>query len=234
MSFPVEGPHAYRAERLWAVYALERGTDQTTPAVSFAIAAVGITYVATTLGFLLTRPAGATLPFVIDMILPIVPITLFTSLVLQNRTTQIRNYYLNALEKELRRLDHIDSARSNEACQRLPAPAFRLWSINTVMAPELRWTTVAAALLHPYTLAAVFVETYTISVLNVFGGWAWYHDLALSIYTLFVVGDVVELIKGRNYLRGRPSERFSSEFTVVDSCVQRLDGRVVVSQPPRH
>lgn len=218
MPFPVSGERNARAERLWSVYALERGTDQTTPAVSFGIAAVGIAFIATTLGFLQSRSAASPVPFVILAILPIVPTGLYTSLIIQNRTTQIRNYYLNTLEHALRILDYEDDDGVPPAeKERLPVPAFRLWSVNTLMTNELRLKTAGAALLHPYSQSAMMIGLYDVYILAVYPQRLnWYHLAFLTFYLLLLIGNVAQLIYGKNYLFGSPASRFSSDVTNKD------------------
>ncbi len=84
------------------------------------------------------------------------------------------------------------------------------------MEDDFDWMTIGAALLHPYSLCAVIVESYNIFVLNIYGNWDWYHTLVMSLYSLLMAGNIAQLVHGRNYLFGKPARRFSSDASGLE------------------
>jgi hypothetical protein len=205
MAFPVEGDEHDRAERLWSVYALERSADQTTPAVSFAIATVGITYAATTVAVLLGTAPG-TVSAAVRLTMPLVIVGLFTALVVQDATSQVRGFYLNDLEVELARLSGRDYGapdRSNDVV----IPAYRQLSRPVLLAGTARKPSKLKiclfALAHPYSLSGAFVTAYTLFVVCFNGPVEWPEIVAAIAYCLAMVGNFVRLGFARSEKRYR-------------------------------
>jgi hypothetical protein len=205
MPFPIDGPEANRAERLWSVYALERSADQATPQVSFTIATVSVTYIATTIALLLSRSAATPLPVLITLLIPVLPVGLFSSLVAQNQESQIRGYYLNLLENELRRMDGVDH-RGNTIPPAPPLPAFRLWSSSPAMAETVTYKNAIIVLLQPYFLATAIIEVYVLYVLDFYQATNTYALVATVAYTSLMLSNAVQIYRSRDYLHHGPRQ----------------------------
>jgi len=192
LSFPVEGVGARRAERLWAVYNLERAADQATPPVSFAITTVGITYLATTLALLVTR-GGAALPLGVELLLPLAPVGLFTSLTGLDQVSQRRGLYLDALEAELAGYDRADLRQElgDAIGNRVALPDMRRHSRQVIGHGVRRLLGLA---LHPYSLGAIFVVSYVVYVLDLRSG-GWRQALASGAYVLLMLRNVKALLR---------------------------------------
>lgn len=170
MAFPVSGSDSELAQRLWSVYELERHADQATTPVSFALATVGITYMATTVAIVLNlaRPV----PTLVSVLLPLAPIGLFTSLTSIDASSQARSWYLDQLEKQLNLLHVMDlyfAGYDTSRAPAVPAPAWRHLTrpLYRGAAPKSRLRASLSLALHPYILAGIFVVAYAIYILIV-------------------------------------------------------------------
>lgn len=207
MTFPVAGDEERRAERLWAVYSLERLADQATPAVSFALATVAITYVATTLALLLTV-AHNEVPLLAQVVLPLAPVGIFTALTQIDATSQARGQYLDDLERELNLLHAYDSSTAPGPDGRVHAPALPAPAFRHLMKPLYRQHGRAGSvrywprlLVQPYTLAGLFVVAYSVYVLDVGIGVGAPQIVATLVYIACMVANFRSLVVAKSPMR---------------------------------
>lgn len=158
MPFPItddaeDKARANATERIWNVYALERGADQAMPPVSFALATVGITYMAATVA-LLVNAGAVSLP--LTLLIPLAPVGFYTALVGLDAASQERARYLDELE------EFLQTAHEGEGIGP-SAPAWRKRSKGIFYRSGI-WG-LLAAVTHPYIQSALYVVAFSSYVL---------------------------------------------------------------------
>ena len=183
-------------EQLNSTYATERGDDQSSAAVAFAIVAAALTYVVAVGAFLVGKQGSTgfeNIPPSVQMLIPIVPLALTAYLALNLAGTIVRSIHIKRLERILE-IDFKVSQANSQAFT-FSTPTFRT-DVADVF--EFRWTRPLAALYAICSIATYVPIALSLIVFTVLifipGPWTWNKVLISALYAFAVAAVVVGLL----------------------------------------